>query len=508
MASLIDFSSANDFAKGLLSYDPYASDVKRSNLRSAEIQQRLAERKIQDELATAEALKEAFSGPAQTVTEERPAPLLSIASQSYVPPFDPNETIKTTRPENSSERFQRVGEAVMSRGTPKAVETGLLLAKYSNDLRKRLKDKVEFIRTIGSINPEGAVKSWNNDSDLMSAVGPITIEQMAGTGVKEFKTQNGQIIAYGSPKGDGTYHVSDAKAGRKLTSNITMTKEGTKVYAFDDGTPSDLPAIEKPKEFNTPADVDTFLITKSHDLGIDYWTPEGRQKALQWLGTPQGGAEFSNWRMKTKITVNAPSTSQIDTLAQGILDGTIDPNGISKRGGLQGAVWTKVKQLDPNFNIVKAGAGAKYEGSSQTMQTKTLLNTIDPLLDKLEIAGAALENSNTPGYNRARNYLLEQTGDPGIVGFNNLRDAVIAEVERGLLGTGVLTDSKYQRELRNVHSAQSLPQLKAAVKNIRTVIAARLEAVNAGPNAGQKAGGTGQQPTTTIRYNAKGERVQ
>jgi hypothetical protein len=48
----------------------------------------------------------------------------------------------------------------------------------------------------------------------------------------------------------------------------------------------------------------------------------------------------------------------------------------------------------------------------------------------------------------------------------------------------VLSDSKYNREINNVKSAQSYPQLQAALRATRTTIKARLEAVRAGPEAG------------------------
>jgi hypothetical protein len=187
-------------------------------------------------------------------------------------------------------------------------------------------------------------------------------------------------------------------------------------------------------------------------------------------------------RESRPVITMQPTANQIDVLAKGIEDGTIDPNGISKRGGLQAAVWGKVKENNPNFDIVEAGVGAKFKGTTQTMQTKALLNTINPLLDELVKAGGVLGNTNIPIYNQARNYLKEKTGDASIVGFNNLRDSVVAEVERGLMGTGVLSDSKYQRELKNINSAQSMAQLQAAVENTKIVINERLKAIDRGPN--------------------------
>ena len=161
-------------------------------------------------------------------------------------------------------------------------------------------------------------------------------------------------------------------------------------------------------------------------------------------------------------------------------------------------IWARREIDAPGTNWNQIAAQAGFEASIPTSNTKALLNTIDPLLNKLSDAGGVLGNSDIKIVNRAQNFLKEQTGDASIVGFNNLRDDVIAEVERGLLGTGVLSDSKYLRAVGNINSAQSYAQLKAAIANTRAVIEARLEAIGKGPypNAPRASGSgsAGAQP--------------
>lgn len=226
------------------------------------------------------------------------------------------------------------------------------------------------------------------------------------------------------------------------------------------------------------------IIDKTIDLGdkVQVQYADGSTEVLKKGVSPNTTFKIYNGNA-------GQSPDSIDTIARGIMDGTIDPNGISKRAKLQEQVYARIKQIDPSFNIVKAGANAKFAQGTMPMNSKALLNTIDPLLTKLEQAGAVLGNSSVPGYNRAMNFVKEQTGQADIVGFNNLRDDVVAEVERGLLGTGVLSDSKYLRAVKNINSAQSMEQLKAAVANTRTVIKARLEALEAGPFPGSAGGG-------------------
>lgn len=125
-----------------------------------------------------------------------------------------------------------------------------------------------------------------------------------------------------------------------------------------------------------------------------------------------------------------------------------------------------------------AAANAMFERSSATQNTQSILNTIDPLLDNLKQKGMELKNTGFPLLNKAINIGKEQSGSADIVAFNNARDDAIAELERGLLGTGVLSDSKYMRALHNVNSAQSPKQLDAAINQMKIAIKSRLEAIS------------------------------
>jgi hypothetical protein len=190
------------------------------------------------------------------------------------------------------------------------------------------------------------------------------------------------------------------------------------------------------------------------------------------------------------LNINGLSDEEQTALGRAINNG-LDPYKINSKTG---KIYAQQEILQPGRKWNELGATAAFERNAGTMNTKALLNTIDPLLNKLVQSGAILGNSSIPGYNKVANFLKENYGSANIVGFNNLRDDVVAEVERGLLGSGVLSDSKYNRAIKNINSAQSLPQLKAAVENTRTVINARLEALAKGPSGGNTT--TPTAPTT------------
>jgi len=86
-----------------------------------------------------------------------------------------------------------------------------------------------------------------------------------------------------------------------------------------------------------------------------------------------------------------------------------------------------------------------------------------------------------PIFNKGINAWRLQTGDEKVVAFNNLRDDIIAETERVLMGSGVLSDSKYMRALHNLNTAQSPEQMGAAIQQMVLVVKTRDEALREQP---------------------------
>lgn len=198
--------------------------------------------------------------------------------------------------------------------------------------------------------------------------------------------------------------------------------------------------------------------------------------------------------------LSAMSAEENKALSNAI-DNGLDPHWINSRTA---NIFAQQEMETPGRKWNTLSAAATFERSQSTMNTNALLSAVNPLMDSLIEAGKKLNNTNVPGINKIGNWFKEASGDPNIVQFNNQRDDVIAEVERGLLGTGVLSDSKYQRALHNVNSAQSPAQLESAVKAMKIVISARLEALREKSGPGAKVGGgepgipqTQIKPTTT-----------
>ena len=178
---------------------------------------------------------------------------------------------------------------------------------------------------------------------------------------------------------------------------------------------------------------------------------------------------------------DADIQAQADNLAIQVVQGRLDPNTISKRGGLQQTVYSTIEENYPGTNLAQLSANVKFWSNASNLQSRGLIGGVQPLFDSLLETGKELDNTSIKVLNRVVNFAKEQTGDPGIVAFNNLRDDVIAESERILMGSGVLSDTKYIRALGNVNSAQSYKQLEAAIAQLENVIRARLHALDEAP---------------------------
>jgi len=184
-------------------------------------------------------------------------------------------------------------------------------------------------------------------------------------------------------------------------------------------------------------------------------------------------------RINQLLTGGNPELETI--LAQRIIDGKLDYNKLSRRGKQKGRVAAIIAQLDPGFDLIKADANIKYKTDSSNLRSIALINGVQPLYTKLIKKANSLNNSNIKLTNKAINFAKLQTGDPKLVAFNNLRDDVIAETERILLGTGVLSDSKYMRALDNLNSAQSPKQMEAAIAQMQFVVEKREQALKEEP---------------------------
>lgn len=245
---------------------------------------------------------------------------------------------------------------------------------------------------------------------------------------------------------------------------------------------------------------DGLVITEEWDAANGTWKEVGRGPKFKPTssggekgGSGSGGSGFSGNGFNNYNLSNEERVA----LNRAIKTGGLDPYKINSRTA---KIYAQQEMLNPGMKWNELGAQATYQRSASATNTQTLLKSIDPLFDNLLVAGSKLNNTRWPVVNKPMNWLKEHVGgNEDIVAFNNLRDDTVAEIERGLLGTGVLSDDKYRRAIKNINSAQNYAQLKAAVENTKLVVRARLEAIERGPNGKAVGGGTTpRKPGETI----------
>jgi len=200
--------------------------------------------------------------------------------------------------------------------------------------------------------------------------------------------------------------------------------------------------------------------------------------------------EQAQKKREINMTFNGLNAAENAALDRAISNG-LDPYRVNSRTA---KIYAQQEIQNPGRPWNELGAQASFQRNQSTSQTKALLNTIDPLLDKLDQTGKSLGNMQSPAANKVVNwYKSNISGDANLTAFKNLRDDTVAEIERGLLNTGVLSDSKYNRAIKNVSEAGNYQQLKAAIANTRTVIHARLDALATGPYPNARAQSQGNK---------------
>jgi len=210
-------------------------------------------------------------------------------------------------------------------------------------------------------------------------------------------------------------------------------------------------------------------------LSGDMTGPEGK---LQWTEPKRHNIALEDIMRNKPVPGSGLTPDKISALNDALNMG-FPPDMVNSRTA---PIIAQLQMDQPGRHWTREMAESKFQRSQITMTSKALLNSIEPLMDQLLESGKALGNTPFPAFNRAKNWFAEQTGDPNIVAFNNLRDSFVAEAEKALTGNQV-TDTKYLREIGNIRAAASNAQLKAAIDNTREVLRARGEALTKGPNS-------------------------
>jgi len=294
---------------------------------------------------------------------------------------------------------------------------------------------------------------------------------------------------------DPTLMTDPAKAAK---TRALMAENGISLEKREvEETPEQI--LERKKEFEQfKADLD-----KDKQADTSY-APDPLTKLFNEMDSlPEGSPrKVAYQRRIDKLTLDSNPSVEL-VLAQRIVDGKLDFNKLSRRGGQKGRIAAVIAEIAPDFSLIDAEANIKYKTDASNLRTIALIAGINPLFKNLSGKAKELENGIIPIFNKGVNFYKLQTGEEKIVAFNNLRDDIIAEVERVMMGSSVLSDSKYNRALHNLNSAQSPKQMGAAIQQMMMVVEKREEALKSEPYPQKRKG----EPAVTATNPVTGEQI-
>jgi hypothetical protein len=179
-------------------------------------------------------------------------------------------------------------------------------------------------------------------------------------------------------------------------------------------------------------------------------------------------------------TLDPATATQVRSIAEGK---QAFPGGFA----LKTPYWQKmvemVSQYDPTFDAVNYNSRnqtRKDFTSGKAAQNITSFNTAIGHLDSLARSVEALDNTDYPMYNRARQFIGEQGGDTkmqtSLANFNTNKNAVIEELTRAFKGAGgSLTE--VQMWEHQIDAAKSKPALRAVVKQAVDLLESRIDSM-------------------------------
>lgn len=204
------------------------------------------------------------------------------------------------------------------------------------------------------------------------------------------------------------------------------------------------------------------------ETGVDFYDPKTMNKVktvpypggkkISALTTPLGGGDLT----KT---------------AQAILAGQVPADFFTMRGNARNQLVNEMLRIDPNADITGLLAGTNVR--KKTEQGVRLLDSIvnpqngaPSLTDRILSAYEKTGFGNYPAVNAVKRKLLEQTGNPAIKEFDNLRTSLVFELGNALAG-GAPTDQRIAMEVKNWPANPSRKQVEAAISAVKEIAKAR-----------------------------------
>jgi hypothetical protein len=163
--------------------------------------------------------------------------------------------------------------------------------------------------------------------------------------------------------------------------------------------------------------------------------------------------------------------------------------------GTKVAIYDKARELNPDFDPSKFELGFKLAGNPAIRQRLVAIDSLGPVIDKIEGLAQQADLTNVPALNKLLSAGKFAVGDKTITNYRQLQTLLGDEVGNAL-GVGSGSDLKTKLGLDLVNPNLGPQQFIASMEQIRSVLGARKDTLlkQFGPYAGA-AGGNTPQPT-------------
>lgn len=219
-------------------------------------------------------------------------------------------------------------------------------------------------------------------------------------------------------------------------------------------------------------------------------TPDERVQGVNQVNTATGKKEME------PQSLIPPDPKNVAAIAHAIANYQQPmPQSYGRTSPFAQALTAAVYQQNPDYD---AKNYAKYQQGYKAFSTGTQGNTVRSLNvfvqhgQVLQQAAQALQNGNTPLFNKISNWWATQTGNPLPSNFNAVRNVYAEEATKAILGgAGALGD---REEVRNtINSAQSPQQLAGVANSFNNLAAGQLSGLGR-----QYQNGTGRKDFNTL----------
>jgi len=200
--------------------------------------------------------------------------------------------------------------------------------------------------------------------------------------------------------------------------------------------------------------------------GVQPGTPENKTHAA---GThPEVLTEIA------KVDPNLPAT--VKAISEGRM--TLQSAGYKDKTRLA----KFVNAYDPNWNqqVFAARQRQLNDETSNGTAGKMIMatNQLLPHLNTLSRRAEALDNSNYPGVNTIKNWILTKTGDPRIKEFTSTREVAALDTARLLRGSGQMSEKDIEEWRKQISEADSPRTLQGVIQNLsEDLIGARINSI-------------------------------